>query len=268
MTGLLSLVLVACMGRAVEAPDPLEEALADVEDRFRDRAELPRLDEGLELGWSLLADWPEDPRVLGALSWGYAARGYGHPGPTSEADYRLAYELARRCLDRNAGWTSRQQAAGLRVTREAVDRLVVDDLPCLEPGLRALVRWIELRGPAAWVDLRDAHLLASRALELSVDGSGWVPPWALAMVLALDPVADSTALDEAAGLFREAEQRQPELATPTVDRLFRVARASADTATLKRAANAVRNRFSPVPVDHPWALENRRGLHRLDTLTP
>ncbi len=260
------LVLLACSGRSLDAPDPLEASLVEVETLFAGRVQQENLDEAIELGWALLDESPEDPRVLEVLSRAYAARGYGHSTEDALEDLDQAYRLSRRCLARNPGWRSRLEVAGGRVVADVAARLQPTDAACLDTTMLSLGLRIQARGPAGWVDLRELDVLASAALTLDAEQARWVPPWATGLVVTIPPQDPEEAREEGAASLREATRREPELITATVDRLVYVQARDGDRTSLVRAINSVRQRRSTVRQDHPWALENRRGLERLEAL--
>lgn len=260
------LVLLACGGRALDAPDPLALALADLDALLAERVQPESLDRAIAQGWALLGDAPEHPRVLGTLARAYAARGYSRPGPQALDDLDQAYRLSRRCLARNPGWRSRLEVAGGRVVPDVTARLLPSDAPCLDSAMMSLGHRLQARGAAGWVDLRELGLLAEAALALDEDKAGWAAPWAQGLVLTVSPQADEADQEAGAAAFREAARREPTLMTASVDRLTYVRARQDDRPTLVRAINSVRLRHSPARQDHAWALENRRGLERLEAL--
>ncbi len=259
-------VLLACSGRALDAPDPIDDARLQLVEALAERVDPERLERAIALGWAALDDHGDDPRLLEPLARAYVAKGYASADDTALADLAQAYALGHRCLARNPGWRSRLSVAGGRVVEDVTARLVVEDGPCLAATLLALGLGIQARGPAAWVDLRELAVLSDAAEALDTEQVDWVGPWARGVALTVSPQADESALDAGADAFREATRREPELMTASVDRLAWVGRRSQERSALVRAINAVRQRYSPVLVDHEWALENRRGQERLAAL--
>ncbi len=204
--------------------------------------------------------------MLAVLARAYDARGYGHGGEQALDDFSQSYRLSHRCLARNPGWKGRLNGSGGRLERDVTSRLLSSDRPCLETALLALAHHTAERGPAGWVDLRELGLLAEAALALDVEEKSWIPPWAVGMTNSLPAFADADAREAGAEAFREASRREPELITPVIDRLTHAFEGGEDGATRTRAFNAVRQRYSPVRPDDVWALENRRGLERLEVL--
>jgi len=266
VTGLGLLLITACSGRALDAPDPVLDGLISVQAHLDARVQPDRLDQAIAGGWALLDESPDDPRVLALLAQAYHARGYGRPGPLALADLDQAYRLSRRCLARNPGWRSRLDVAGGRVVDDATARLLPGDAPCLDTALLALGHRLQHRGPAGWVDLRELALLADATDGLGVEPPSWPAAWARGLALTVSPQATPEDRQAGSAAFREAAAREPGVVTPIVDRLTLVRARQDDRPTLVRAVNSVRQRFSPVPADHPWALENRRGLDRLASL--
>jgi hypothetical protein len=259
-------LLGACSGRAVEGSDPVILALAEVEGHLARRVDPNALEEGIAQGWTVLHAYPDDERVLEALARGYYARGYRQTGQAAIDDFTQAYQLSRRCLAGNSGWQSRLEVAGGRVVADVTARLRQSDLPCLDITLLALGHRISARGPAGWVDIRELALLAEAANLLDPESRDWVPPWATGLSLTVAPQAGSEDLQQGAAAFLEANQREPGLMTAVVDRLTYVLSRRQDRPSFVKSVNAVRNRYTPVLRSDPWALENQRGMERLNAL--
>ncbi len=242
----------------------LEEALAEMDAHFDARYDEARLRTLIGMGETLAMEWAEDPAVGWRQSNAELALAYGHSPADRMQWYRTAMAHGRQCLRGNSGWKSREELAGGRVSRRATRRLGASDRPCLEVLLRSWLRWVELRGPAAHLDLAEIQLLSDRAMELNEVDPGWVAPWSQAMLLSLQAQSPAS-VDAALELFQQASLLAPELVTPRVDALVLSLRFERGEA---RAEFARQSQEQPTAVyaGHPWRLENQRGAQRLLSL--
>jgi hypothetical protein len=248
-------LLLSCWLRGGERNDPVEQALVEVDRAYAQRVDVAELQRSIELSRELLADAPDDPRVLAAIARGYSAMSWGHPSEESLDQLSMAREYGLRCLALNTGFRSRQQLAQGRVSELAVRQLGVEDLPCLEQVLVAWVRWSRLRGPAGALDLDTLAALGDRASDLGPDG--WIGPWSQAMAIVLEPGPIDRDLDRSEQLFLEAIRAEPGLAEPMLDRArYQVILAAGRPAELEAALREVASVF-PEDSGGDWALENR-----------
>ena len=243
----------------------LEETLAELDGHFEARADGAKLRSLITLGEALAMDWPDDPGVEWRQSRAALALAYGHSPEDQGQWYRTAMAHSRQCLRGNSGWKSREDLAGGRVNRRAARRLGEGDRPCLEVLLRSWLRWVEVRGPAAHLDLAEIQILSERAMELNEESPGWVAPWSRAMLLSLQ-ASTSASVDEALALFHQSSLLAPDLVTPRIDALALSLRF--DRGAQARAEFARRSREQPTGIyaGHPWQLENQRGAQRLLSL--
>ncbi|MCB9758727.1 MAG: hypothetical protein H6739_02720 [Alphaproteobacteria bacterium] len=235
--------------------DPIEEALKAADALFDARAESEeRLLAAIEAYREVLAMATDDPRVLWRIARAYTALGYGYPSEASPQHFDLAREYGLRCLARNTGYASRLDAAGGRINERAVRRLGVPERACLEQTLVAWLRWVEVRGPAAALDLQATELLARQARELDPGRERWIPGWSIGMVEALRPGRMSRDLEVMEQGFADAIAAEPGLAIPTADRARLVLPGLGDREALEVALHEVEGWPEG---EATWALENR-----------
>lgn len=250
------LPLLLCAGcwlrHREEEISPLQQAILDAEAIFARRAEGPEvLDASIEAWRAALSMAQDEPRVLAGLARAYSARAYGYGLADPAMDYEIGRSYAWSCLMLDSGFSARVNAEGGRLSERAARLLGETYRPCLEAMLIASVRWVELRGPAAAIDLPELTILANRAGEGSP--TSWVGPWARGMIVALTPDParrDNAAMDLA---FAEAERALPELWIAAADRLFYA----------PEPDEARRTALIEQEPAGDWSLENAAALRRL-----
>jgi len=244
--------------RPGEARDPVLADLERADEVFEERLEPERLDESIELYRGILAEHPNDPRVLAALSRAWSARAWGLSGPAQADEYERARAYGLRCLERNPGFSSRVELAAGRLTEGAVRQLTVSDAACLDATLLAWTRWVELRGPAAAIDLEPIRLMARQSRLL---GEGWVGPWseAMAMVLLEGPLERE--LPRSRALFRNAINAEPSLAVAHLDYARHQLLLEGERSAFERELRSF-DESHPPDTDGAWALENKAARER------
>lgn len=218
---LLLLALGGCgLRHHDEEISPLDQAINDAEALFSRRAvSAAELDKCIEAWRTALSMSASDPRVLAGLARAYTARAYGYGLPDPAGDYEIAKVYAWSCMMQDPGFSARVIAEGGRLTERAARLLGERFRPCLEGYVVAGLRWVEVRGPAAALDLSMLNTLAHRADEPGTAASPWIGPWAIAMVIALTPdpkLRDVTAMETE---FARAEAALPELWMMTADHM-------------------------------------------------
>ncbi|MCP4809754.1 MAG: hypothetical protein GY913_25035 [Proteobacteria bacterium] len=246
------LLLVSCWLRQGEGRDPVEGALTRADRVYAERADVERLDESIEMYRELLAEHSDDPRVLAALSRAWGARAFGHPGSDQAELYDRARSHGVACMALNPGYASRVRLAAGRITEGAVKQLGEPELDCIEATVFAWARWIELRGPAAGIDLEPLRFLARHARLL---GDSWVGPWGEAMTLVLVEGPVDRELPRSRALFELAIKSEPQLAIAHLD----LARHQLVLEGDRKAYAREMREFSvahPATADGEWAMEN------------
>ena len=252
------LLLVSCWLRGGEARDPVDAGLGRADAVFAERGELDRLDEAIELYRGLLAEHPQDPRVLHALAVAWTARAWGHPSEAQAAEYERARAYGLRCLERNPGFSSRVELGAGRVTEGAVRQLSDSDADCLDATLVAWVRWVELRGPAAAIDLEPLRHMARKSRLLQ---PGWVGPWGEAMsIVLLEGPLDRDLLRSRA-MFQNAIKAEPRLAVAHLDFARHQLLLEGERSAFERELRSF-DESHPPESDGPWALENEAARVR------
>ena len=276
-----ALTSTACRGRRGDERSQMEIALAAADRLYDQRVDEQKLREAQQAYLDVLAENPDEPEVLWRLSRAYTAFAYGYPdapadtcGSPGVADpalcYTLALEYAFRCMEANSAWTSRLALNDGYISKRVAASLGAREIPCMNEGIQAWTRWTASRGPSAALYLDSISWLSRRLAELNGEEGGpeWVSAWGAGMSEALAPAAMQPDTEAAAVSFETAVSLADELATPRVDRvIYLLARTDASsTQLLREEAERIRADF-PTDVSHPWALENRRALERLESLT-
>jgi len=240
----------------------MERAVAGVR---RDAAALPaeaeRLTFEADRYAALLREHPQEltiyPLVLDSLEQLYFV--------SAESDLERLHEqgkeVGRSCLRLNGAWAVMEDLSGGRLTVQALRRLDPSDLPCVRGLLFHWLRWVELRGPTARLDLRAIALLADRAVELASESLTWREHWALAMVSSLD-VPSEEARNRAEFHFQAAISLAPGLATLAVDRLAGQVRQDVySEQTLEGLRQMGAGRYA-VHSSAAWSVQNQHALKR------
>ena len=260
---MLGLLFMACWLRQGEGRDPVEGALSRADRVYAERADVGRLDEAIESYRALLAEHPDDPRVLAALSRAWGARAFGHPSPDRADQYDRARGYGFACLALNPGYNSRVRLASGRITEGAVKQLDASELGCIEATVFAWARWIELRGPAAGIDLEPLRYLARQARLL---GDSWVGPWGEAMALVLLEGPLDRELPRSRALFELAINKEPGLAVAHLDLARQQMVLEGDRAAYDLEVRDFPS-VHPPDADGAWSMENqaaRRAVRELD----
>ena len=252
------LLLLSCWLRNGEVRDPVDGALARADAVFSERVSLERLDEAIEAYRSLLAEHPGDPRILRAWSVAWTARAWGHPGAQQAAEYERARAYGLQCLELNPGFSSRVELASGKVTVGAARQLTESDAACLDATLVAWVRWVEIRGPAAAIDLEPIRVLARQS---RLSSEGWVGPWgdAMAMVLLEGPIERE--LPRSRALFQNAINAEPQLALAHLDFARHQLVLEGERSAYERELRSF-DEAHPADADGPWSLENKAARDR------
>lgn len=201
----------------------------------------------------------DDPRVLERLAKAYNALAWGYPSEANQGGYATAREYAMRCLETGTGFSSRVEGANLRIDDAAVRRIGPEWRGCLDQLLVAWVRWVEVRGPSAAVDLEPLSRLARRGRALANKAPGWIPPWASAMTELLRPGRTSREADQADVWLTEASEAEPTLALPTLSRGRWLTLQQGDRDRFEELMLTLPERY---PAEGRWALENRAAAAR------
>jgi len=270
----------ACKGRRGDERSQLDVALVAADALYAQRADEEKLREAQQAYFAMLADTPDDPEVLWRLSRAYTAFGYGYPdspadlcGSPGEPDpalcYTLALEFAFRCMEANPAWSSRLAINDGHISKRVAAALGEREVPCVREGVQAWTRWTELRGPSAALYLESISWLSKRMGELNEEDEGarpdWVSDWGVAMGQALAPEATLPDMAVAEASFEAAIVAEAELATPRADRAIHLL-AQSDSVALDLEIERIRE-DCPTDDSHPWALENRRALERLESVS-
>lgn len=252
----LLLTLSACRWLVKTEDDPLTEAMEQVDALYAQRADRAALEESKDQALSALAEFGELAPIQWRLSRAYVALAWGYGGDQAETFYLDARTFGLQCLGTATGYAGRVESAHGLITLGAARQLPQASLPCLEWTLIAWVRWVELRGPSASLDLDAITLLSDRALTLDPEHKRWGPLWARGMVEVLRPGPAPRDTTLARDLFVQAIGAEPQLAIAHLD----FARYSM---VLDGDGESWRRELRRFPGDHPedqdgeWVLENR-----------
>ncbi len=228
--------LTACIGHRTGEHDPFATALAAADLRWAARAETGSVDEAERAYRALLAQRPDSGEVLWRLARVEWSRALIDPANASTW-HEAGRQEALACIAADpalADWLAHQ---GDRLTTEV---LTAAHMPaqCLVYGAAHVVRWVELRGAGAALDLEDAAPL----LEVAASTAPTVEPalreWAAARVSVLSGGAPSAARAH----FRAAVEAEPGL------HFFRVDAAD--------AFPDLTDALPSPPETDAWALEN------------
>lgn len=252
---------VGCM-RSKAAPTEVELAVASIRGKTLTYVtEAERSSFEAQAFQTLLVAHPQSRALYVLSSNALEALSYVAPDPQRLSLYNQGKILGRQCLRLNGAWGVMEDLSGGRLTVQALRRLDVEDLPCVRGLLFHWIRWVELGGATARIDLRSIGLLAERAVALSGETLIWQDHWALAMVAALN-VPDEETRNRAEFHFQRAIQMAPDLATPAIDRLSTQIRQGVYS---EITSGALRQLGSGSYLVHPnaeWAAQNQDALKR------
>lgn len=273
---LLTVCGSACKGRRGDVRSEVELALTAADALYDQRVEPERLLESQQAYLAVLAESPNDPDVLWRLSRAYSAFAYGYPEapgdpcgspgvPAPALCYTLALEYAFQCMEANPAWSSRLAINDGNISKRVAASLGTQELPCVREAIHAWVRWAELRGPSANLYLESISWLSVRTGDLSKATPDWITGWGQGMTEVLASDAAGPDLEAAQANFELSIGLADGLATPEVDQLIHLT-ARDDRSGLSDAIGGLEAKY-PTDVSHPWALENRRALERLKTVS-
>ncbi len=170
-------------------------------------------------------------------------------------------KVGRECLRQNGAWAVMEDLSGGRLTVQALRRLDPSDLPCVRGLVFHWIRWVEMQGPSARIDLRAITLLTDRAVELAKDSLTWREHWSLAMVASLDVPSEETR-NRAEFHFQAAIALAPGLATPAIDRLAGQVRQNVYSEQTREALRQMGAGSYAVHSSATWSLQNQHALKR------
>ena len=257
-------VIAISMGclRTKTLPNEMERMVAGVRrDSANFSEEAERLTFEADRYATLLREHPQDlslySLVLEALEQLYFV--------SKESDLERLHgqgkEIGRECLRRNGAWAVMEDLSGGRLTVQALRRLDPSDLPCVRGLLFHWIRWVELRGPTARLDLRAIALLADRSVELALDDLTWREHWGLAMVASLE-LPSEEARNRAEFHFQAAIALAPGLATPAIDRLAGQVRQGVYSEQTTEALRQLGAGHYAVHSSAAWSVQNQHALKR------
>lgn len=203
------LALLGCVVFRTPDPDPRVLALQAADEHYANRHLDGELELALRAYQDILAAGPVDRAILFRLARAFGAAGLGDPTDAGMVSLEVGRQYGLQCLMLNTGFASRVELGAWQITERAVRQLEVQDRPCIDATLIAWVRWVERRGPAGAVDLRSIDRLARRVRLMPE--SGWVGPWANAMVLVLPEGPSERPLADSRVLFEQALALEPNL---------------------------------------------------------